>query len=99
MEKTLQFLRGLKANNDRSWMSDHLNEMEQAREQLLDLTYELMHGLSSFDAKLDADIEPARFLSNLTIAKPKKQPPFRTYFEIAASALLNGGNEPLYLSA
>lgn len=97
MRKTLEFLQSLQENNNASWFLDHIGDYERAKAELDDLAYALVTKLTDFDDMISSDIDSARFISSLTIPKPRKKQIYYSHFEIAISPLSNGGNEPLYL--
>ncbi|WP_316807025.1 DUF2461 family protein [Pedobacter agri] len=96
MDKTLKFLTELKDNNDPGWFLDHIGAYEQAKTEVSDLTYLILEQLSLLDSALDSEIDVNRFISTLVVIKPKKKPPYHTFFNLSISPLLNGGNEPVY---
>ncbi|MFD2287609.1 DUF2461 family protein [Pedobacter petrophilus] len=97
MRKTLEFLQSLQGNNNASWFLDHIGEYERAKAELDDLAYALVTKLTAFDEVISSEIDSARFISSLTIPKPKKKQIYYSHFDIAVSPLSNGGNEPVYL--
>lgn len=48
-QQTLEFLKQLKANNNREWFAAHKHLYEQAHENVLDLTAALIAAIGSFD--------------------------------------------------
>jgi hypothetical protein len=68
MEKTLKFLAELNNNKNQSWLSDHSREFESARAEMWDFAYLLLTQLSIDDAKLNTEIDVARFISNMFIS-------------------------------
>ena len=97
MEKTLKFLAELNNNKNQSWLSDHSGEFENARAEMWDFAYLLLTQLSIDDAKLNTEIDVARFISNIIGVGPKKAVLYLDFFDIAISPLNNDGNEPAYL--
>ncbi len=46
---TLDFLRELKANNERAWFTEHKDEYQHAYGEMLDTVLQLLVAISGFD--------------------------------------------------
>jgi len=52
MQALLQFLKGLKENNNKEWFNDHRKEYETAKEQMLFFTEIIIQEIRRFDAEV-----------------------------------------------
>ncbi|QNL23005.1 DUF2461 domain-containing protein [Hyphobacterium sp. CCMP332] len=49
MKKTIQFLKALKANNNREWFNENKSKFQEAEKEFKDLVFEIQEGLSLID--------------------------------------------------
>jgi len=98
MKKTLRFLTKLKDNNNTSWMLDNINDYEEAKSEMLELAENITPLLTKFDKGLNDDVNPVQFLTRMTrdVKKSKNKDPYRCYFGLWITPLVNEGNEPAY---
>jgi uncharacterized protein (TIGR02453 family) len=89
---TLTFLSKLAENNNREWFNLNKSDYEKSRENVLDVTSEIITGLSKFDNTIPAGLNAKdcvmRIYRDIRFSNDKT--PFKTNFGIAISA--NGKN-------
>jgi uncharacterized protein (TIGR02453 family) len=93
---TLQFLKLLKKNNDRSWVEAHRPAYEDAKKDFLELTRQLIVGTSGFDIEIaKANLEEKRSVSRLNrdVRFSKDKSPYKTNF---FAMLSKGGRKSPY---
>lgn len=79
MEKVIDFLRSLTANNNKDWFDAHRKEYELARDHFLDLVWKLLAGLQETDEGL-AGLTPrdAVFRINRDVRFSHDKSPYKT---------------------
>lgn len=86
---TLQFLKDLKKNNDRSWMEKNKPRYEEARENFLSFVSELIAGAGTIDPDIATlETKQSVFRINRDIRFSKNKSPYKTNF---AAFLCRGG--------
>ena len=65
-KNTLKFLKDLKANNSKEWLDDNRKSYENAKNDILTLTSELITSLSDIDKTIsNAYLDPKKCLTRL----------------------------------
>lgn len=81
MEKVLQFLKDLAANNNREWFNDNRNRYEESREKVIFLTEVFINEIRKFDPTVPA-LNPKdcmfRIFRDIRFSKDKR--PYKTNF-------------------
>jgi uncharacterized protein (TIGR02453 family) len=80
-KETLQFLKNLKANNDRDWFNTHKEKFMSANENFIEFVQELIEEVSKFDktvSGLDAKKCVFRIYRDTRFSKDKS--PYKTHF-------------------
>ena len=87
---TLDFLKKLKNNNDRTWFNDHKDEFRDALTNFTDLVAILLHNISGFDDSL-IGVQPKECLFRIyrDVRFSKDKSPYKTWF----SASMKGGGK------
>lgn len=83
-QATLNFLTNLKENNNRDWFTDHKDQYEQARENIVELTAEIIKELSKIDPHVQAGIDPKKCVMRIyrDIRFSKNKTPYKSHFGI-----------------
>jgi uncharacterized protein (TIGR02453 family) len=83
-QHTLDFIDGLKANNDRNWFLAHKDEYEAARENILLFTAEVLKELSQVDPYVTADTDPKKCVMRIyrDIRFSKDKTPYKNWFGV-----------------
>jgi uncharacterized protein (TIGR02453 family) len=93
---TLQFLRSLRKNNDRSWVEAHRAGYDGAKNDFLAFTRQLIEGSSRFDPEIArANLEEKRSVSRLNrdVRFSRDKSPYKTNF---FAVLSKGGKKGPY---
>lgn len=82
---TFKFLKSLAENNNRDWFTEHKAAYEQARENVLDFTQQLLSLLAKADPKVNADTDPKKCVMRIyrDIRFSKDKTPYKTNFGIS----------------
>ncbi|HNP54423.1 MAG TPA: DUF2461 domain-containing protein, partial [Ferruginibacter sp.] len=79
--QTLAFLKGIKKNNDRSWMEANKPAYQEAKENFHAFVDSLIQQLAVFDARLiDVQAKDCTFRINRDIRFSKDKRPYKTNF-------------------
>lgn len=92
---TLNFLKELKDNNSKEWLDDNKKGYENAKNDILTLTAELITSLSGIDkAILNAYLDPKKCITRLNrdLRFAKDKTPYKTDYYIVLNK--NGKNSP-----
>lgn len=83
-QSTFNFLSDLAANNNREWFNDNKERYEQAKENVLDFTAELIRELNRFDKAVSADLDPKKCVMRIyrDIRFSKDKTPYKDNFGI-----------------
>ena len=80
MEKTLAFLKKLKANNNKEWFDANKEKYLEAKDEYAELVTKLISGIRGFDKKISADLQAKdcmfRIYRDVRFSKDKK--PYKT---------------------
>ena len=89
-KSTLDFLKKLKKNNDRTWFNDHKDEYVDALANFTDLVAILLHNISGFDESL-IGVQPKECLFRIyrDVRFSKDKSPYKTWL----SASMKGGGK------
>ena len=82
-DATLDFLRDLKGNNERTWFTEHKNEYQQAYGEMLDTVVQLLVATSVFDQGIAVSgLDPKSCIMriNRDIRFSKDKSPYKTNF-------------------
>ena len=94
-DKTLAFLRALKANNDRQWFGEHKLDYQQASGEMLETVLQLLANIAAFDDDIAAShLEPKSCIMriNRDIRFSKDKSPYKTNL----FAFINKGGRKSY---
>lgn len=82
---TFNFLKSLAENNNRDWFTEHKAEYEQARENVIDFTQQLIHLLAKTDQRINADTDPKKCVMRIyrDIRFSKDKTPYKNNFGIS----------------
>lgn len=96
--ETLNFIRKLSDNNDRSWFAAHKDEYEHAKSDVLSFISLLIPLLSTVDPAIPKESQAKKHLLRIyrDIRFSKDKRPFKNNFGIYFSAIGRNGNEPGY---
>lgn len=78
---TMQFLKGLKANNNKLWFDGHRSAYEEAKSNFIAFTGSLINGIATFDppyASIDAKKAVFRIFRDVRFSKDKR--PYKENF-------------------
>ena len=92
---TLSFLKDLKLNNSKEWLDDHRVVYENAKNDILTLTSELIASLSGLDNTISkAFLDPKKCITRLNrdLRFAKDKTPYKTDYYIVLNK--NGKNSP-----
>jgi len=83
-QSTFNFLSELAANNNREWFTDNKQRYEEAKENVLDFTGELIKELNRFDKAVSADLDPKKCVMRIyrDIRFSKDKTPYKDNFGI-----------------
>ena len=83
-QKTLDFIDGLRANNDRNWFAAHKDEYEAARENITEFAAELLKEVSKNDPRVDAATDPKKCVMRIyrDIRFSKDKTPYKHWFGV-----------------
>lgn len=82
-DKTLDFLKKLKANNTTEWFKDHQEEYKSSKANFEEVVTEVIKGLSSFDKEIEKrDLQPKKCIKriNRDIRFSNDKSPYKTNF-------------------
>ncbi|WP_423146879.1 DUF2461 domain-containing protein [Rubrolithibacter danxiaensis] len=95
---TLQFLKDVSENNNREWFASHKDQYIRSRENLLELTAQIIQKLSETDNQIPADLNPdtcvMRIYRDIRFSTDKT--PYKTNFGIGISPRGKNFNGPGY---
>lgn len=94
-KNTLKFLKDLKLNNSKEWLDDNKKSYENAKNDILTLTAELITSVSHFDKTiLNAYLDPKKCITRLNrdLRFAKDKTPYKTDYYIVLNK--NGKNSP-----
>ena len=94
-KKTLKFLKDLKLNNSKEWLDDNKKSYENAKNDILTLTSELITSISDLDKTiLNAYLDPKKCITRLNrdLRFAKDKTPYKTDYYIVLNK--NGKNSP-----
>ncbi len=76
---TIQFLKDLKANNNRDWFAKHKSDFEMAKADILELTGQLIDGIKAFDPSI-GELEPKKCMFRIyrDVRFSKNKDPYKT---------------------
>jgi uncharacterized protein (TIGR02453 family) len=89
---TLKFLKDLKKNNVKEWFDDNRKAYENAKDDFIEFTQQLINGVSKFDnAILQAQLDPKKCITRLNrdVRFSKDKSPYKTNF----FAMINQGGK------
>jgi uncharacterized protein (TIGR02453 family) len=89
---TLQFLKDLKKNNAKEWFDDNRKPYENAKNDFLEFTQQLINGVGKFDTNiLKANLDPKKCITRLNrdVRFSKDKSPYKTNF----FAMINQGGK------
>src|ERR1700749_2424049 len=81
---TLSFLKDLAENNNREWFNDNKQRYEEAKDNVLAFTAELIKELHKFDKNIAADTDPKKCVMRIyrDIRFSKDKTPYKDNFGI-----------------
>jgi len=94
-KNTLKFLKDLKANNSKEWLDDNRKSYENAKNDILTLTSELITSISDFDKNIsNAFLDPKKCITRLNrdLRFAKDKTPYKNDYYIVLNK--NGKNSP-----
>jgi uncharacterized protein (TIGR02453 family) len=95
--ETFDFLKRLVENNNREWFQQHKGEHDNARENVIEFTKELIKALHHADPQVNIDLDPKRCVQRIyrDIRFRKDKTPYKNNFgvSIPTSGPKNGGVE------
>ena len=93
-KETLKFLKDLKVNNSKEWLDDNKKSYENAKNNILALTAELITSFSEFDKTINAYQDPKKCITRLNrdLRFAKDKTPYKTDYYIVLNK--NGKNSP-----
>jgi len=99
---TLKFLKDLTKNNRRDWFHDHKAEFEKARDEFVQLVYELADGVANFDEEVKRVLSHEKTVKIFRIYRDvrfsKNKSPYKTNFAgIIGPGGMASGNPGYYL--
>jgi uncharacterized protein (TIGR02453 family) len=92
-KSTLKFLKDLKLNNSKEWLNDNKKSYENAKNDILTLTSELISSVSNIDKKIsNAYLDPKKCITRLNrdLRFAKDKTPYKTDYYIVLNK--NGKN-------
>lgn len=92
-KSTLKFLKDLKINNLKEWLHDNKKTYENAKNDILTLTSELITSVSDIDNSIsNAYLDPKKCITRLhrDLRFAKDKTPYKTYYYIVVNK--NGKN-------
>ena len=95
---TFTFLKELIANNDRDWFNTHKNRYEQAKQNAIDFTQELLKGIKKIDPSIPEDLQAKKCLLRIyrDVRFSKNKTPYKSNIGISISSDGRGGTLPGY---
>jgi uncharacterized protein (TIGR02453 family) len=95
---TFTFLKELIANNDRDWFNTHKNRYEQAKQNALDFTEELLKGIKKIDPSIPEDLQAKKCVLRIyrDVRFSKNKAPYKSNIGISISSDGRGGTLPGY---
>lgn len=79
--ETLQFLTGLKMNNNREWFNENKHLYTESQENLISFIEELVHEISSYDKEIiKTDVKKSLFRIYRDVRFSKDKSPYKTNF-------------------
>ena len=94
-KNTLNFLKDLKLNNSKVWLDDNKKSYENAKNDILTLTSELIVSISDIDSTIsNANLDPKKCITRLNrdLRFAKDKTPYKTDYYIVLNK--NGKNSP-----
>lgn len=97
-ETTFQFLRDISANNNREWFQANKGTYEDARQNVLEFTSEVLKGLVKIDPLIGPEIEAKNCVLRIyrDIRFSKDKTPYKTNFGIGISPTAKNFKGPGY---
>jgi uncharacterized protein (TIGR02453 family) len=96
MEKTIVFLKKLKANNNKEWFDSHKSQYLEAKEEFENVVDSLIQGTNKFDKKISLELKAKnctfRIYKDVRFSKDKS--PYKTNF---GASLNPGGKKALFV--
>jgi uncharacterized protein (TIGR02453 family) len=88
-QETFDFLKNLVDNNNREWFQAHKNEHDNARENVIAFTGELLKQLHSIDPLVNADADPRKCVMRIyrDIRFRKDKTPYKNNFGVSIPTL------------
>ncbi len=95
---TFEFLTELSANNNREWFQAHKTEHDQARENILEFTADVISELAKVDAAISSDMDSKNCVMRIyrDVRFSKNKTPYKTNFGAGISASGKNFNGPGY---
>lgn len=91
MKNVIEFLSGLKANNNREWFQANKNQYEESREKILFITELLINEIRKFDKDIPAmDPKDCLFRIYRDVRFSHDKQPYKTHF---GSYIARGGRK------
>src|SRR5476651_1290249 len=97
---TFSFLADLAANNNREWFTDNKKRFEEARDNVIAFTAELIKELHRFDKSITLDSDPKKCVMRIyrDIRFSKDKTPYKDNFGVSLPTKgLKGGGAEYYL--
>ena len=94
-KSTLKFLKDLKINNSKEWLDDNRKSYENAKNEILTLTSQLITSISDLDKTIsNAYLDPKKCITRLNrdLRFAKNKTPYKTDYYIVLNK--NGKNSP-----
>src|ERR1700754_2361120 len=96
-QESLDFLKDLVANNNREWFLDNKDRYDQARENVIEFTGQLLTAMHKIDPNIDEALDPKKSVMRIyrDIRFSKNKTPYKNNFGISipTMGLRNGGVE------
>lgn len=91
MKNVLDFLKDLRANNDREWMQTNKPRYDQVKKEFLSFIEDVIKGISAFDDSI-VGLTPKEcvFRLNRDVRFSKDKSPYKTHF---GAAIMEGGRK------
>lgn len=96
--ETFNFLRELIANNNREWFATNKSRHDEARQNILDFTADIVKGLSEIDKAIPGDLNPKDCVMRIyrDIRFSLNKTPYKSNFGVGISPLGKKFNGPGY---